>query len=443
MVLQRKIGKKEPTLDARYYLFDEISIDSRLSITSRNEKGLITLAGVGSDQHCLGNISADFGHNAIDMDVGPEHIGVGRITMNEILPSTQAAVTYNFDEKKYGGQLSATIDDDEITYGGELGFDGHVGNNGFASVTKCNVGVGIHVPNDFSAAVIFFGDCSVNVDYCGFTIVDSRTHASESKRKCQSSAKDDRLDALESHTPNVRKRVEALSEIQSEHDKIEANFVKERAELEAEFQEKYVPLYNKRFDIVNGVEADKEADKDAEVEKGVPKFWLIAMKTNELLAKEIMKPDEGPLEHLKDVKWSRILTPKGFKLDFYFDDNPYFKNSVLTKTYHMIDDDELILENIEGTAIEWKLGKNVTYKEVGKKRKCRDGWTVDVKFLKSFFNFFKSPLLPEDYNDIDEKQGEELQNKMNQDYDVGCTIRDKIIPHAASWFTGEAAQVES
>lgn len=53
-------------------------------------------------------------------------------------------------------QLSATIDDDEITYGGELGFDGHVGNNGFASVTKCNVGVGIHVPNDFSAAVILY-----------------------------------------------------------------------------------------------------------------------------------------------------------------------------------------------------------------------------------------------------------------------------------------------
>nr|XP_029148986.1 nucleosome assembly protein 1;2 isoform X2 [Arachis hypogaea] len=37
---------------------------------------------------------------------------------------------------------------------------------------------------------------------------------------------------------------------------------------------------------------------------------------------------------------------------------------------------------------------------------------------------------------------EELQNQMEQDYDIGSTIRDKIIPHAMSWFTGEAIQGE-
>ncbi|PIN22290.1 hypothetical protein CDL12_05011 [Handroanthus impetiginosus] len=37
-------------------------------------------------------------------------------------------------------------------------------------------------------------------------------------------------------------------------------------------------------------------------------------------------------------------------------------------------------------------------------------------------------------------QAEELQNLMEQDYDIGSTIRDKIIPHAVSWFTGEAVQ---
>ncbi|XP_021896801.1 nucleosome assembly protein 1;3 [Carica papaya] len=37
-------------------------------------------------------------------------------------------------------------------------------------------------------------------------------------------------------------------------------------------------------------------------------------------------------------------------------------------------------------------------------------------------------------------KAEELQNQMEQDYDIGSTIRDKIIPHAVSWFTGEAIQ---
>ncbi|XP_020979718.1 nucleosome assembly protein 1;3-like, partial [Arachis ipaensis] len=61
---------------------------------------------------------------------------------------------------------------------------------------------------------------------------------------------------------------------------------------------------------------------------------------------------------------------------------------------------------------------------------------------ESFFNFFNPPQVPEDDEDIDEDMAEELQNQMEQDYDIGSTIRDKIIPHAVSWFTGEAIQGE-
>ena len=113
-------------------------------------------------------------------------------------------------------------------------------------------------------------------------------------------------------------------------------------------------------------------------EKGVPDFWLTAMKNNEVLSDEVSYPviivvltffllemvmlifyffcgwnqinerDEGALKYLKDIKWYRIDEPKGFKLEFYFDNNPYFKNTVLTKTYHMIDEDEPILEKAIG-----------------------------------------------------------------------------------------------
>ena len=63
---------------------------------------------------------------------------------------------------------------------------------------------------------------------------------------------------------------------------------------------------------------------------------------------QISERDEGALKYLKDIKWCKIATPKGFKLEFFFDTNPYFKNSVLTKTYHMIDEDEPILEKVLG-----------------------------------------------------------------------------------------------
>ncbi|XXG48407.1 hypothetical protein AAC387_Pa02g2865 [Persea americana] len=274
------------------------------------------------------------------------------------------------------------------------------------------------------------------------------------KNKLQSLA-GQHSDVLETVSPKVRKRVEVLRQIQSQHDELEAKFFEERAALEARYQKLYEPLYSKRYEIVNAVvevegvtnEAAEETateDKTTE-EKGVPDFWLTAMKTNEVLADEISERDEGALKYLKDIKWFRINDPKGFKLEFFFDTNPYFKNSVLTKTYHMIDDDEPILEKAIGTEIEWHPGKSLTQKLLKKKPRKGSKNTKPItktENCESFFNFFNPPQVPEDDDDIDEETAEELQNQMEQDYDIGSTIRDKIIPHAVSWFTGEAVQGE-
>ncbi|KAB1209342.1 hypothetical protein CJ030_MR6G016555 [Morella rubra] len=216
----------------------------------------------------------------------------------------------------------------------------------------------------------------------------------------------------------------------SQHDELEAKFLEERAALEAKYQKLYQPLYTKRYEIVNGVveaegvtdeAATEEEDKAAE-EKGVPDFWLTAMKNNEVLAEEISERDEGALKYLKDIKWSRIDNPKGFKLEFFFDTNPCFKNSVLTKTYHMIDEDEPILEKAIGTEIEWYPGKCLTQKILKKKPKKGSKNAKPItktESCESFFNFFSPPQVPEDDEDIDEDAAEELQNQMEQDYDIG------------------------
>ncbi|KAJ8442925.1 hypothetical protein Cgig2_022291 [Carnegiea gigantea] len=261
-------------------------------------------------------------------------------------------------------------------------------------------------------------------------------------------------DVLESLSPNVRKRVEALRNLQSQHDELEANFFEERAALEAKYQKLYEPLYSKRYEIVNGVievegltneTTKEEGQEQGSEEKGVPNFWLTAMKCHEVLADEITERDEGALKYLKDIKWARIDNPKGFKLEFFFDTNPYFKNAVLTKTYHMIDEDEPILEKAIGTEIEWYPGKCLTQKILKKKPKPGSKSTKPITKTEncdSFFNFFNPPQVPGDDDDIDEDAAEELQALMEQDYEIGSAIRDKIIPHAVSWFTGEAVQAE-
>ncbi|KAH7302150.1 hypothetical protein KP509_23G058600 [Ceratopteris richardii] len=259
---------------------------------------------------------------------------------------------------------------------------------------------------------------------------------------------------LETLSPNVRKRVEALQDIQGKHDELEKKFLEERDALEARYQKLYEPLYSKRYEIVTGITEPEgvvaetvsdSADAKKDEEKGVPEFWLSAMKTNETLAMQITERDEEALKYLRDIRWCKINEPKGFKLEFLFDSNPFFKNSVLTKTYHMIEEDEPILERAIGTEIEWLPGKNLTQKVLRKKPKkgAKNPKPITkTECCESFFNFFNPPEVPDDNEDIDQDTAEQLQDIMEQDYDIGSTIRDKIIPHAVSWFTGEALQAE-
>uniref|UniRef100_A0A3Q7HQ62 Nucleosome assembly protein 1 n=1 Tax=Solanum lycopersicum TaxID=4081 RepID=A0A3Q7HQ62_SOLLC len=202
-----------------------------------------------------------------------------------------------------------------------------------------------------------------------------------------------------------------------------------------------------RCEIVNGVgEAGDESTVGEETnesagDKGIPHFWLLAMKNNEIIAKEITEKDEDALQYLKDIKWNRLDDANGFKLEFFFETNPYFSNNVLTKTYHMISEDEHILENAIGTEIEWFLGKCLTQKILKKKPKKGSNDTkliIKTEECESFFHFFDPPQLPEDAEELDEETAELLQGQMEQDYEIGSTIREKIIPHAVSWFTGEA-----
>ncbi|KAJ7555507.1 hypothetical protein O6H91_05G042200 [Diphasiastrum complanatum] len=238
---------------------------------------------------------------------------------------------------------------------------------------------------------------------------------------------------VESLSLEVKKRVNALQELQKQHDELETRFREERAALEAKYQKLYEPLYLKRSDIVNGVvdvevpkdgtpESDHTGSKKQAEEKGIPEFWLTAMKTNEILASQITERDEGALKYVRDIKAVTLDNPKGFRLDFYFESNPYFKNLVLSKTYHMADEDEPILDRAIGTEIEWSPGKNLTQKILKKKPKkgAKNAKPVTkTEQCESFFSFFSPPETPEDDDDVDTDVFEQLQEQLEQDYDIG------------------------
>jgi len=177
----------------------------------------------------------------------------------------------------------------------------------------------------------------------------------------------------------------------------------------------------------------------------VPGFWLQALQNNVMLAEEVQKHDEPVIAYLLDVKSSSQLGggKQGFQLAFVFAENPYFTDKVLTKTYLMDPDDEdECLERAVGCEINWKEGMDVTVKMVQKKQK-KKGKTRTVKVEEptdSFFQFFDPPEPPEE--EMEEEDMEQLQEELEHDYEIGCLLKDKVVPRAVSWFTGAAIDPE-
>ncbi len=196
---------------------------------------------------------------------------------------------------------------------------------------------------------------------------------------------------IESLPASVKKRLTGLKGLQAEYSKLELKFQEEILELEKKYLEKYRPLYNRRAEIVNGLteptpeemEAGVTAEQEDEDEtmtdapkeeeetttssdiKGVPEFWLTAMKNMIALADLITSKDEEVLRHLTDIRLSYLDVP-GFRIEFVFAENEFFTDKLLTKSYFYQQEagygGDFIYDHAEGMDIKWNEGKNLTVK---------------------------------------------------------------------------------
>uniref|UniRef100_A0A452V735 Nucleosome assembly protein 1 like 1 n=2 Tax=Ursus TaxID=9639 RepID=A0A452V735_URSMA len=262
-----------------------------------------------------------------------------------------------------------------------------------------------------------------------------------------------------SHLPRVvKRRVNALKNLQVKCAQIEAKFYEEVHDLERKYAVLYQPLFDKRFEIINAIYEpteeecewkpdeedeiseelkekakieDEKKDEEKEDPKGIPEFWLTVFKNVDLLSDMVQEHDEPILKHLKDikVKFSDAGQPMSFVLEFHFEPNEYFTNEVLTKTYRMRsepdDSDPFSFDGPEimgctGCQIDWKKGKNVTLKTIKKKQKHKGRGTVRT-VTKTCFSLGINAILA-------------------ADFEIGHFLRERIIPRSVLYFTGEAIE---
>ncbi|KAF2360480.1 Nucleosome assembly protein (NAP) [Trinorchestia longiramus] len=301
-------------------------------------------------------------------------------------------------------------------------------------------------------------------------------------------------DYIDSLPKVIKRRIKALKKLQLEFTELEAEFYKEVHELEVKYDALHQPLYEKRRQILNAeveptdeecdfklddedaaeeedtnlcqdlekkakVEGEEEEEKPAvpahgftEETKGIPEFWVTVFRNVDLLAEMLQDHDEPILTHLTDIRIKFHDNPMGFSLDFHFSENEYFSNKVLTKYYEMKckpdPEDPFRFEGPEivkckGCTIDWKQDKNVTIKVIKKKQKhkTRGAFRTVTKTVPrdSFFNFFNPPVVSDDVGEVLDDQ---VQALLTADFEIGHYIRERIVPRAVLFYTGEALDDE-
>ncbi|KAH9828972.1 nucleosome assembly protein [Rhodofomes roseus] len=278
---------------------------------------------------------------------------------------------------------------------------------------------------------------------------------------------------VESLPENVRKSVEALKGVQVKQVELQNQYKRECLELEKKYHEMQKPLFERRFKILTGAEeatmeeveaGEKEWAKEDEdysplgaeatyPSVAIPEFWLTALRNHVGLSEIITDRDAEALKHLVDIHLEYLPTtdPKpGFKLIFVFTPNDFFENELLEKTYLYQEEvgytGDFMYDHAIGTAIKWKEDKDLTKEfEIKKQRNKNTNRTRLVRKAKpteSFFNFFAPPQPPSEEDDIDGEELEEIEEKLEMDYQIGEDIKEKIIPRAIDYFTGRALEFE-
>lgn len=274
---------------------------------------------------------------------------------------------------------------------------------------------------------------------------------------------------------NSQKCVKALKNLQLEQLHLEVKFFEEVFLLQKKYFNLYEPLHDKRAAIVSGSytpsERESEYKSDSEDEyitendkkflteytkkfpvnldpdaKGIPSFWLTVFRNAFTINEMIKDHDEEALKHLMDVKLVyKDNDHMSYVIEFHFEPNEYFSNTVLTKQYFLrstLNDEPFLFEGPEiykcvGCDINWHKGMNLTVKTIRKKQKhkARNAVRTVTKQVptESFFHFFNPPEVSEDLQNVEQ----EKQNILSNDFEVGHLIRERIIPKAALYYTGD------
>ncbi|XP_065371902.1 nucleosome assembly protein 1-like 1 [Calliphora vicina] len=219
-----------------------------------------------------------------------------------------------------------------------------------------------------------------------------------------------------------------LKKLYLETIKLDVDLQREIYNLEKSFEKKHNAIFDKRTKLLDDFKNVAKGGDAKDEGHNINNFWLKVLKSS--YTEFISKRDEKILVHLSDIRSKLYNEPDvKFVIEFLFEPNEYFSNRILTKTYFLnclpdmdnpLSYDGAEIYKCEGCEIDWKQG----YKE------------HDKKSLTSFFDFFDPPTLPDNTED---PTYADINVILQNDFELGFYLKERVIPKAVMFFTGEIA----
>lgn len=146
-------------------------------------------------------------------------------------------------------------------------------------------------------------------------------------------------DALEDES----EALEAIDSCQNEIDALNEKASEEILKVEQKYNALRKPYFQKRNEII----------------KRIPSFWVTAIVNHPQISGILEEEEEECLQFMEKLEVEEFEDIKsGYRIHFYFDENLYFENKVLTKEFNLGSSGETPVST--STAIKWKPDRDLT-----------------------------------------------------------------------------------
>ncbi|XP_013779974.1 protein SET-like [Limulus polyphemus] len=206
--------------------------------------------------------------------------------------------------------------------------------------------------------------------------------------------------------PETQKSLEDIDACQNEIDVLNEKASEEILKVEQKYNKLRKPFFEKRNDLI----------------KKIPKFWATAFVNHPQISAILDEEEEDCLSFMCKLEVEEFEDIKsGYRIKFFFDENPYFENNVIVKEFQLGSSGD---PSSHSTTIKWKVGMDLTKKQKERQAQMKNSRKRGLEQPKTFFSWFS------DHGDASAD-------------DIAEVIKDDMFPNPLQYFLVPDIEVEN